>query len=67
MPCKRCDHTMQGLHNNGPDSTKYIFWCPRCGTLKTEFRNQPDGNELPTIKWEEWNIPRWSRHSRRGD
>ena len=28
MSCPTCDHTMQRL-------PLHIFWCPRCGTLKT--------------------------------
>ena len=31
MACPTCDHTMQNL---GVENQK-IFWCPRCGTLKT--------------------------------
>ena len=32
MPCKTCDHTMQRVNNGEPR----VFWCPRCGTLKTD-------------------------------
>lgn len=28
MSCPTCDHTMQRLAG-------HVFWCPRCGTLKT--------------------------------
>jgi hypothetical protein len=27
-----CDHTMQKVNNGNPS----VFWCPRCGTIKTE-------------------------------
>ena len=27
-----CDHTMQKVNDGNPK----VFWCPRCGTLKTE-------------------------------
>lgn len=34
MSCPTCDHTMHnlGLSNGGAR----VFWCPRCGSLKTE-------------------------------
>lgn len=32
MSCPNCDHTMQGITSN---TSGRIFWCPRCGTLKT--------------------------------
>jgi hypothetical protein len=32
MPCPTCDHTLQHVNNGEPR----VFWCPRCGTLKTE-------------------------------
>lgn len=31
MACPTCDHTMQNLGVNGQN----IFWCNRCGTIKT--------------------------------
>ncbi len=31
MACPTCDHTMQNLGVNG----QKIFWCNRCGTIKT--------------------------------
>jgi Transcription factor zinc-finger len=31
MSCPTCDHTMQNLGVNG----QRIFWCPRCGTLRS--------------------------------
>lgn len=32
MSCPTCDHTMQKI---GVGIGKDIYWCPRCGTLKT--------------------------------
>ena len=32
MACETCDHTMQRVNGGEPK----VFWCPRCGTLKTE-------------------------------
>lgn len=32
MACFACDHTMQRVNAGQPR----VFWCPRCGTLKTE-------------------------------
>lgn len=32
MACKTCDHTMQRVNDGYPR----VFWCPRCGTLKSE-------------------------------
>ncbi len=32
MACETCDHTMQRVNGGKPS----VFWCPRCGTLKTE-------------------------------
>ena len=48
MPCPLCNHTMQnlGLATSGSRT----FWCPRCGTLKTE---SGDFSELE--------IPRWTK------
>lgn len=48
MPCPCCNHT---VHNLGLDQAgRRVFWCPRCGTLKTE-----------STTFEEHQIPRWSR------
>lgn len=33
MACPICDHTMQDLGIK--DISHNIYWCPRCGTLKT--------------------------------
>ncbi len=32
MACETCDHTMQRVNGGEPP----VFWCPRCGTLKTK-------------------------------
>ena len=32
MACPTCDHTM---HNVGENGGRTVFWCPRCGGLKT--------------------------------
>ena len=32
MSCKTCNHTMQRVNDGLPK----VFWCPRCGTLKSE-------------------------------
>ena len=32
MSCPICSHTMQNVGLEG----RRVFWCPRCGTLKTE-------------------------------
>lgn len=52
MPCPVCDHTMQnlGLDQGG----RRTFWCPRCGTLKTdEGPDSPGGFETQ-------HAPRWA-------
>lgn len=33
MSCPTCEHTMHCVANNPPKPG--VFWCPRCGTLKT--------------------------------
>ncbi len=50
MPCPNCGHTVQNLGIEG----KLTFWCPRCGTIKTETR-KPGTNE---ITWEEHESPK---------
>ena len=44
MSCPTCDCTMQRLDTACPI---FIFWCPRCGTLKTEG-NVPE-SEAPML------------------
>lgn len=38
MSCRTCDHTMQGLGK--VVGGLYYFWCPYCGTLKGEYRDE---------------------------
>lgn len=35
MSCPTCGHTMQSLGMMEMSAIRY-FWCPRCGTLKSE-------------------------------
>lgn len=44
MPCPTCDHTMQGFSVNSPH-----HWCPRCGTVKTEYPNGDAEVSTPTL------------------
>lgn len=48
MACLICNHTMQGVGRNEAGFRQ--FWCPRCGTVKTE-----NGDH------ESWEAPRWVR------
>ena len=34
MACSQCDHTMQAIAD-------FVFWCPRCGTLKIREQVEP--------------------------
>lgn len=43
MTCPNCEHTMQLVNNGEPQA----WWCPNCGTLKTEGRT-PE-HERPRI------------------
>ena len=47
MACKTCDHTMQRVNNGEPP----VFWCPRCGTLKTKdmVHGAPETIEEPML------------------
>lgn len=38
MSCPTCDHTMQGLLSADDCDllAPRFFWCPRCGTLRTQ-------------------------------
>jgi Zn-finger nucleic acid-binding protein len=42
MACPTCSHTMQNL---GVESER-VFWCPRCGTIKT-VRGERESVEAP--------------------
>lgn len=62
MPCPTCNHTM---HNLGlAESGKRTFWCPRCGTIKTEVTVHAsitgDGGETTRRQWEEHEAPKWT-------
>jgi transposase-like protein len=46
MPCPTCDHTLQGIGKT--EDGRRHFWCPRCGTLRSEAGNHAD-TEAPTI------------------
>lgn len=48
MPCPLCNHTMQNL--GVATSGSRTFWCPRCGTLKTEHGDFTESES-----------PRWTR------
>lgn len=34
MACDTCDHTLHRVNDGEPR----VWWCPRCGTIKTEGR-----------------------------
>lgn len=54
MSCPTCDHTM---HNLGLDQAgRRTFWCPRCGTIKTETEAKPG-----VLGWEEHQMPYWTK------
>lgn len=36
MACQTCDHTVRLIANSIPKT----WWCPRCGTIKTEHRSE---------------------------
>ena len=36
MACPICSHTMQSIGISNADDRR-VFWCMRCGTLKTEL------------------------------
>ncbi len=42
MACPTCDHMMQNLGA----TTDRIFWCPRCGTIRT-IRGQCNDDAVP--------------------
>lgn len=46
MACPTCDHTMRSVGGVG----YVVFWCPRCGTIKTNHAdNQNNLICLPTL------------------
>ncbi len=42
MACPTCDHTMMKV---GEAMGESLFWCARCGTIKTQTRLSPDGKD----------------------
>jgi hypothetical protein len=47
MPCPTCSHTLQNL---GLDQAgRRTFWCPRCGTLKTECQDGFEEHQVPSL------------------
>jgi hypothetical protein len=46
VPCPKCDHTLQNLGLT--DADRRTFWCPRCGTLKTEIAHM--GREYEQVE-----------------
>lgn len=47
MSCPTCSHTMQQIM---PNSERFVFWCPRCGTIMTHWRNETTKDiEAPKI------------------
>jgi hypothetical protein len=61
MPCPVCRHPMQNLGLSQPDAR--LFWCPRCGTLKTEVTLRvPDRKGgVEGRLWEDWDTPKLIR------
>ena len=47
MSCPTCDHTMQNL--GLAQSGARVFWCPRCGSLKTESTGGFVETEQPAL------------------
>ena len=39
MACPTCDHTMHHVATAGKKDP--LFWCPRCGTIKSEAKIKP--------------------------
>ncbi len=46
MPCPTCSHTLQGIGQT-TDGRRH-FWCPRCGTLRSEAGKHAD-TEAPKV------------------
>lgn len=62
MACKSCDHTMTGLGQ--VENSLCYYWCPRCGTLKTEDLTPPHEPTIMLLTPEqvEWTVPAgWTR------
>lgn len=56
MPCENCGHTLQNIGHRSEEVR--IFWCPRCGSLKTEDSSVA----LPRTE-----SPRWTRPIKQDD
>lgn len=53
MACETCDHTIQALNFGGK---KCIYWCSRCGTLKTETSDRDTIIDRPSDAVKEYGI-----------
>lgn len=53
MPCMTCNHTVQNL---GVDGQK-IFWCPRCGTIKSVDAANFESVSVPKLADAVRNVP----------
>lgn len=42
MSCPTCDHTMERITHAG-EPVQAVFWCPRCGTIRTRMDTMPAG------------------------
>lgn len=49
MPCPTCDHTMQAVGHETNMPTSYIYWCPRCGTMKSDATDDATGVGVPSL------------------
>lgn len=47
MACPSCDHTMQNIGIVNPEVQTPLYWCPRCGTLKSN--GSGEGNYTPKL------------------
>lgn len=59
MACNNCNHTMHGLGKT--EGGQRIFWCPRCGSVKTEW---PNMGAFPGVNppSDSWDAPRYFVH-----
>ena len=54
MPCPVCNHTMQNLGLE--TDARRVFWCPRCGCVKTLTRQSAG-----LADWEDVTPAQWTR------
>lgn len=47
MACNTCDHTMQTIGVTCDQDGARVFWCPRCGTIRTTGRFE--GDDMPKL------------------